>query len=125
MESMTHIRTVSSFGYEGIIAKKYDERMEEPYDLAIKKGNISGILYGLSQIIMFVIFGLIFYLGAIFVRDFRDADLTEMFTAVYAILFAGMTAGNNSHFIPDIAACKTSAAHLFSIMDSTDEDQLQ
>ena len=27
MESMINIRTVSSFGYEGIVAKKYDERM--------------------------------------------------------------------------------------------------
>jgi ATP-binding cassette subfamily B (MDR/TAP) protein 1 len=31
MESMINIRTVNSFGYEGIIAKKYDQRMEEPY----------------------------------------------------------------------------------------------
>lgn len=28
MESMVNIRTVSSFGYEGIIAKKYDNMME-------------------------------------------------------------------------------------------------
>ena len=125
MESMINIRTVSSFGYEGIVAKKYDERMEEPYTLAVKKGNISGLLYGLSQFIMFLIFGLIFYLGAIFVRDNEDAELMDMFTAVYAILFAGMTAGNNAHFAPDAAACKIAAAHLFSILDSDDEDQIQ
>jgi ABC-type transport system involved in Fe-S cluster assembly fused permease/ATPase subunit len=28
MEAMVNIRTVSSFGYEGIIAKKYDEKMK-------------------------------------------------------------------------------------------------
>ena len=27
MESMINIRTVESFGYEGIIAKKYDQKM--------------------------------------------------------------------------------------------------
>lgn len=68
MESMTNIRTVSSFGYEGVVANKYDEKMVTPYHLAIKKGNISGVLYGLSQFIMFIIFGLIFFLGAVFVR---------------------------------------------------------
>lgn len=36
-----------------------------------------------------------------------------MFTALYAILFAGMTAGNNAHFLPDEAAAKNSAANLF------------
>lgn len=49
----------------------------------------------------------------------------DMFTAVYAILFAGMTAGNNAHFAPDAAACQAAAANLFSILDSEDEDQKQ
>ncbi len=48
-----------------------------------------------------------------------------MFTAVYAILFSAMTAGNNSHFAPDAAACQASAANLFYIMDSVDEEQIQ
>ncbi len=69
---------------------------------------------------MFIIFGLLFYLGAIFVRDNKDVTVTDMFTAVYAIMFAGMTAGNNSHFMPDTAACKNSAANLFEILDSQD-----
>ena len=63
---------------------------------------------------MFINFGLLFYLGAIFVRDNKnDVTVTDMFTAVYAIMFAGMTAGNNSQFMPDTAACKNSAANLF------------
>lgn len=74
---------------------------------------------------MFTIFGLLFYLGALFVRDNKSADLEGMFTAVYAIVFAGMTAGNNAHFMPDTAACNNSAANLFFILDSTDEHQMQ
>jgi hypothetical protein len=62
---------------------------------------------------MFIIFGLLFYLGALFVRDNQGVTVTDMFTAVYAIMFAGMTAGNNAHFMPDTAACKNSAANLF------------
>lgn len=110
---MVNIRTVSSFGYEGIIAQKYDEKMQKPYELAIKKGNASGFFFGTSQLVMFIIFGLLFYLGALFVRDNQGVTVTDMFTAVYAIMFAGMTAGNNAHFMPDTAACKNSAANLF------------
>lgn len=36
-----------------------------------------------------------------------------MFVAIYSIMFAGMTIGNNSHFLPDIAGCKSAAANLF------------
>ena len=45
----------------------------------------------------------------------RDNNLSidDVFTAIYSILFAGMTAGNNSHFMPDIAAAKASAANIF------------
>lgn len=125
MEAMINIRTVSSFGYEGIVAQRYDEKMEEPYALAIKKGNASGFFFGISQLLMFIIIGLLFYLGAIFVRDNKGVTVTDMFTAVYAIMFAGMTAGNNSHFMPDMAASKNSAANLFEILDSQDEDQIQ
>ena len=48
-----------------------------------------------------------------------------MFIAVFAITFAAMTAGNNMVFMPDLAAAKTSAANLFLILDSPDEDQMQ
>lgn len=114
MEAMVNIRTVSSFGSEESFVKRYDKKMEEPYALAIKKGNTSGFLYGLSQFIMVTIFGILFYLGAIFVRDNPETVTVEkMFTAIYAIMFAGMTAGNNAHFMPDAAACKNSAANLF------------
>lgn len=75
MESMINIRTVSSFGYQDIIARRYDEKMEEPYNLAIKKGNTSGLLFGISQFTMFLIFGLLFFLGALFVRDNEDVSI--------------------------------------------------
>lgn len=118
MEAMINIRTVHSFGYEKIIYDQYVERMDEPLRLAIKKGNLSGFFFGISQIIMFTIFGLLFWLGAIFVRDNADASIEDMFVAIFAILFAGMTIGNNTHFLPDVSSCRIAAANLFHIQDS-------
>ena len=73
---------------------------------------------------MYVVFALIFFLGAVFIRD-HNLYIADVFTAIYSIMFAGMTAGNNSHFMPDVAAAKNSAANIFNIIDSQDEDQLQ
>jgi ATP-binding cassette subfamily B (MDR/TAP) protein 1 len=80
--------------------------------LGVKKGLISGFLYGLTQIIMFFVFGIIFWLGTVFMAA-NNLSIANVFTAIYAILFSGMTAGNNSHFMPDVAAAKTSAANIF------------
>ena len=73
---------------------------------------------------MFVIFALVFYIGTLFIRD-QHLEFVNVFTAIYALIFAGMTAGNNTQMMPDIASCKTSAAYLFQILDSEDEDQMQ
>jgi ATP-binding cassette subfamily B (MDR/TAP) protein 1 len=89
--------------------------------LAKKKGNISGILYGVSQIVMFIVFALIFYIGTLFIRQY-NLQFVDVFTAIYAIVFAAMTTGNNSQMMPDAAAGKNSAANLFAILDEKDED---
>jgi ATP-binding cassette subfamily B (MDR/TAP) protein 1 len=73
---------------------------------------------------MFVVFALIFYFGTVFIRD-NNLGIDDVFTAIYSIMFAGMTAGNNSHFMPDVAAGKNSAANIFEILDGEDEDQIQ
>jgi ATP-binding cassette subfamily B (MDR/TAP) protein 1 len=120
MESMMNIRTVSSFGYENVVFHKYEQKLKEPFELAIKKGNCSGLLFGFSQIVMFIIFALIFYIGTIFIRDNPGVTVNDVFTAIYAITFSAMTVGNNAHFLPDMASGKNAAASLFEILDSED-----
>ena len=73
---------------------------------------------------MYIVIALIFYLGTIFIRD-NNLSIADVFTAIYAIMFAGMTAGNNAHFMPDVATAKKAAANLFEILDAEDEDQIQ
>ena len=70
-------------------------------NISIKKGNVSGALFAISQLIMFFVFGLIFFLGTVFKRD-NNLSIDSVFTAIYAIFFSAMTVGNNSHFMPDI-----------------------
>jgi ATP-binding cassette subfamily B (MDR/TAP) protein 1 len=74
---------------------------------------------------MYIIFAIIFYIGTIFIRDYPELTIEDVFTAIYAITFSAMTVGNNVHFLPDIASGKNAAASLFEILDSEDEDQKQ
>lgn len=80
--------------------------MEKPFQVGVKKGNVAGVLYGITQLVMFIIFALIFFLGTVFIRDNSNVSVEDVFTAIYAIVFGAMTVGNNSHFLPDIAAAK-------------------
>lgn len=109
---MNAIRTVTAFSSEGIIERKYDSKLEVPLEAGVSKGLIAGLMFGISQLILFVIFGLIFYLGIIFMIR-NNLNISDIFTAIYAIVFSGMTAGNNAHFMPDVAAGKKAAASIF------------
>ena len=75
--------------------------MQLPYLLAVKNGIISGFFYGIAQFIMYIVFGLIFYVGSLFVKN-NSVSIDNLFTAIFSIFFAGMTVGNNSHILPDI-----------------------
>jgi ATP-binding cassette subfamily B (MDR/TAP) protein 1 len=63
--------------------------------LATKKGTIAGLSFGFSNFVMFAMYSIIFYTGAIFVRD-TGLDMVDMFTAIFAIMFAAFGAGNNA-----------------------------
>lgn len=44
MESVTNIRTVASFSNEKMLSEFYASKLVHPYNVAFKKGNISGIV---------------------------------------------------------------------------------
>jgi len=55
METVTNIRTVSSFGNDNIILDIFDKKLEEPSKICIKKGIDAGVATGVSQGLMFCI----------------------------------------------------------------------
>jgi ATP-binding cassette subfamily B (MDR/TAP) protein 1 len=44
---------------------------------------------------MFAVYAILFYVGAIFHRD-EGVDVVDMFTAIFAIMYAAFGAGNNN-----------------------------
>lgn len=44
---------------------------------------------------MFLVYAILFYIGAVFHRD-ADVDSVDMFTAVFALMYAAFGSGNNN-----------------------------
>jgi hypothetical protein len=82
MESLTNIRTVVSFGVENTVLHKYENYIDGPQAMLTKNSLISGFFFGLSQISTFIVFGVLFYIGTIFMRNY-GVSLLDIFTAVY------------------------------------------
>jgi ATP-binding cassette subfamily B (MDR/TAP) protein 1 len=97
-----------------------NERLKKPESIIVKKGNIAGLSLGYSQLMMFVIYAIVFYIGAIFHRD-QGLPIKNMFTAIFAIMFASFGAGNNNQFMVDVGQAHNAAKNIFAILDAIDE----
>jgi len=79
----------------------YNKLLDEPMKNSSKKGLISGISFGFSNMGIFIIYGLLFYIGSIFYRD-NGLTLNDLLSSMFAIIFAAFAGGNAQFFMPDI-----------------------
>jgi len=115
-EAVNNMRTVASFGKEDKLLESYSRKLDKPLKEAVKKGNLSGIFYALAQGLNYGTFALIYYIGALFIRDI-DLSFKDMLQSIFAIMFAAKATGNSMHFAPDIGASVNAAINIFKIMD--------
>jgi hypothetical protein len=63
------------------------------------------LFYGITQFIFTVVFSLIIFLGAVFMRDnYPNLSVENSFNAIYALIVGAIIAGNNAYLFPDISA---------------------
>jgi hypothetical protein len=86
--------------------------LEEALMLAIKYGNLSGIMFGLGQTLISCLLSLIFYFGALMIQH-HIVTVLNLYTAIYAIMFAGVQAGGNMLFVAKLSVAKNAAYHYF------------
>jgi ATP-binding cassette subfamily B (MDR/TAP) protein 1 len=104
--------------------KLYSVKVQEPMRRAKKKGIQSGLAFGFSQMQIFLIYAVVFYVGAV-LHKYQGLSVLDMFTAIFGIMFATFGMGNNQQFAGDVGAAKNSAKNLFQILDSKDEFQME
>ena len=62
---------------------------------------------------MFFVFGILFFIGGLFIEKNEDLSVEKVFTVIYSIIYAGIISGQNAHFIPDVTSSKIAAAKIF------------
>lgn len=115
-EAIENIRTVVTLTLEDRFISMYEKRTVLPHQTAVKGAFVSSFAYGLSMGMPFFIWAVAFFYGAYLIR----VDLyttTNILTTMFAVIFAAMTAGQVSNFMPDVAKAKISTINVLSLLD--------
>ncbi|KAH9620346.1 hypothetical protein KSS87_015949, partial [Heliosperma pusillum] len=115
-DAVGSIRTVASFCAEEKVMQLYEKKCEAPVKAGIKRGLISGIGYGLSFALLFNVYALSFYAGALLVGH-GQTTFSDVFRVFFALAMAAVGVSQSSSLAPDTSKAKSAAASVFAILD--------
>ncbi|KAL8158950.1 hypothetical protein V2J09_000487 [Rumex salicifolius] len=119
-DAVGSIRTVASFCAEDKVIALYESKCEGPMKSGIRLGLISGVGFGISNALLFLVYALIFYVGAVLVGKGKTT-FAEVFMVFFALTMAAIGISQSSAFAPDSSKAKGAAASIFAILDRESE----
>lgn len=134
-DAILNYRTVAALGHEGQIIKDYEILITAPFNNIINKTHLMGLIFGFSQFLQYGVFALLFYVGAEVIQKNpgvyiegtttltykMGASPTDIFCAIFAIMFGAMAAGDAQQFGPDMGKANAAADKIFKIVDAKSE----
>ena len=84
-DAVGNIRTVASFSAEKRVVATYNENCEALRKQGIRSGIVGGLGYGFSFLMLYLTYGLCFYVGAQFVRQGKTT-FPDVFKVRYVLI---------------------------------------
>ncbi|TVU35429.1 hypothetical protein EJB05_17317, partial [Eragrostis curvula] len=115
-DAVSSIRTVASFCAEKRVVTSYNEKCEALRKQGIRSGIVGGLGYGFSFLVLYLTYGLCFYVGAQFVRQGKTT-FPDVFKVFFALVLAAVGVSQASALASDATKARDSAISIFSILD--------
>lgn len=91
-----------------------------PQKIIIKQSHITGIIYGLSQFLIYGSIASLFYAGALLLNEYKEEPI-DMFICIFAMNFGALASGQANQFGPDVGKAKSAATRIFSVIEHPTE----
>jgi ATP-binding cassette, subfamily B (MDR/TAP), member 1 len=119
-EAVDNVRTISGLGVQHAFIDKYEDKLAVPLANGKKSAFTAGVAFGFAEFSMFGLWAIAFWVGAKFIEQ-GHCDFLGLMKAVTGLLFAGITLGNVSAFMPDIGKSRLAATKIFRLLDRATE----
>ena len=116
VEAITNIRTVAGLRVEEKYIDMYKDLLSVPLQQNKKRSHMRGILFGFSQGIQSFSWGVSLWFGGYLV-DIGEADYTEVFIVLDAIIGGAGMIGFTFAFVSDFNKAMVAAARVFHLLD--------
>eukprot|EP00743_Colponemidia_sp_Colp-15_P010726 GILK01011850.1.p1 GENE.GILK01011850.1~~GILK01011850.1.p1 ORF type:complete len:1311 (+),score=265.06 GILK01011850.1:141-3935(+) len=116
-ESISNIRTVSSFANEEKTIELYSNQLAGPEAAGVKRGYISGISFGAAQFAMFGTYALTFWFGGKLVYE-GELGFEDMMRVVMTIILSATAVGQAAGVTPDVAKANEATKTIFNLIDT-------
>jgi ABC-type multidrug transport system fused ATPase/permease subunit len=115
-EGLQNIRTLRAFTAREWTLKNYTKCVNVPIRSAMKNDLISGVIYGASNCVIFLVYsGSFYYGGWLVVND--GLDFPHMIQALMGMILAATGAGQSLAFLADLVVAKSAAHDVFELLD--------
>ncbi|KAH7855870.1 hypothetical protein Vadar_029896 [Vaccinium darrowii] len=115
-EAVGGIRTIASFCAEEKVMELYKRKCEGPVKTGIRLGVISGIGFGLSFALLYLVYACCFFASAKLVED-RKAEFSSVFRVFFALNMAAVAISESSGRASESSKAKHATASIFTILD--------
>merc|ERR1719362_969649 len=116
VEAISNIRTVAGLRCEEKYINMYTEQLALPFELNKNRSHKRGAIFGFSQGIQYLSWGLTLWFGGYLV-DIGKASFTEVYIVQNAIIGGAGMIGYSFAFVSDFNKAMVAAARVFQLLD--------
>lgn len=118
--AISSIRTVAAFSMQEGMLAKYGKAIAPLAAKKKAKGVVSGVIFGLTQFVMFATYGLLFWFGGNLVSEGKY-NFQEMMQAIMAILMGAMGLGQALTDMADVKEGREATNRVLDLVYSEDQ----
>ncbi|KAL6974800.1 (ABC) transporter [Sarracenia purpurea var. burkii] len=115
-EAVSNIRTVAAFCAEQKVLELYDGELVEPSKRSFTRGQIAGILYGVSQFFIFSSYGLALWYGSVLMGK-GLASFKSVMKSFMVLIVTALAMGEILAMASDLLKGNQMVASIFEVLD--------
>ncbi|KKY18115.1 putative abc multidrug transporter mdr1 [Phaeomoniella chlamydospora] len=115
-EVFSSIRNAVAFGTQDRLARQYDEFLEVAQLFGTKQKTVLGFMFGSMMCIVFLNYGLAFWMGSRFVVD-GETNLANVLTIILAVMIGAFSLGTVSPNVQAFTQAIAAGTKIFATID--------